>query len=258
MIEPLLDLPAHLRERLARALETGLVGPPYGLLSLRSALGASDDVPDVCEALQALAARGLDGPAVALGLSMAEQAAARIDRADLVWSGPEVPGLHARDTRRVYDELIAAARRSIWLSTYTYYEGQKAFRSLAQRLDTTPSLQANLLLNIGRNYGDKTASDALIAMFAERFRTKDWPGQRQPEVFYDPRSLEIDGAGGVLHAKAIIVDEEAAFVTSANMTERAFDWNIEAGVLSRDRTLAASLARHFRVLIERELLLPLP
>lgn len=43
-----------------------------------------------------------------------------------------------------------------------------------------------------------------------------------------------------------------------NFTEAALDRNIEVGMLSRDRTLAASLATHFRALIERGLLRPLP
>ena len=80
----------------------------------------------------------------------------------------------------------------------------------------------------------------------------------EPAVFYDPRSLEPDGPGGVLHAKAVVADDEAAFVTSANLTEAAFDRNIEVGVLTRDHALAASLARHFGTLIEQGLLLPLP
>ena len=50
----------------------------------------------------------------------------------------------------------------------------------------------------------------------------------------------------------------AVFVTSANFTDAAVDRNIEAEMLSPDRTLAASLAMHFRVLVEQELLLPLP
>jgi len=54
------------------------------------------------------------------------------------------------------------------------------------------------------------------------------------------------------------VDDSAAFVTSANLTEAAFDRNLELGVLSRDRTLAAGLARHFRLLIDQERLLALP
>jgi phosphatidylserine/phosphatidylglycerophosphate/cardiolipin synthase-like enzyme len=49
-----------------------------------------------------------------------------------------------------------------------------------------------------------------------------------------------------------------AFVTSANLTEKAFDENVEVGMLSRDQTIAMSLSKHFRVLIERGLLRPLP
>ncbi len=37
----------------------------------------------------------------------------RAPRPDLVWSGPEVPGLHARDTRRVYEELLGSAERTL-------------------------------------------------------------------------------------------------------------------------------------------------
>jgi phosphatidylserine/phosphatidylglycerophosphate/cardiolipin synthase-like enzyme len=55
------------------------------------------------------------------------------------------------------------------------------------------------------------------------------------QVFYDPRSLEPDAPAGVLHAKAIVADEQFAFVTSANLTEAAFERNIDVGVLVRDR-----------------------
>jgi phosphatidylserine/phosphatidylglycerophosphate/cardiolipin synthase-like enzyme len=125
-------------------------------------------------------------------------------------------------------------------------------------VDQTPNLQATLLLNIQRRRDDHTASDELVRKFADRLWKKDWPGERQPDVFYDPRSLELDGPEGVLHAKAIVADDESAFVTSANLTEAAFDRNIEVGVLARDHALAASLSKHFPVLIERGLLLPLP
>jgi phosphatidylserine/phosphatidylglycerophosphate/cardiolipin synthase-like enzyme len=56
----------------------------------------------------------------------------------------------------------------------------------------------------------------------------------------------------------VIADDEAAFVTSANLTEAAFDRNIEVGILTHDHAPAASLARHFGTLIERGLSLPLP
>jgi phosphatidylserine/phosphatidylglycerophosphate/cardiolipin synthase-like enzyme len=55
-----------------------------------------------------------------------------------------------------------------------------------------------------------------------------------------------------------VVDDEVVFVTSANLTEAALDRNIEIGLLVRDRALAANVSRHFRGLIDRSLLKPLP
>ena len=61
----------------------------------------------------------------------------------------------------------------------------------------------------------------------------------------------------MLHAKAVVADETAVFVTSANLTESALDRNIEIGLLVRDRTLALSVAGHFQGLIAEHLLSPL-
>ena len=73
----------------------------------------------------------------------------------------------------------------------------------------------------------------------------------RPAVYYDPRSLELDGPTGVLHAKAVVVDDEAVFITSANLTEAALDRNIEMGLVVRDRSLALNVSKQFRGLIER-------
>ena len=101
---------------------------------------------------------------------------------------------------------------------------------------------------------DTTEQEHQVLRFTDRFWSEDWPGKRRPEVFYDPRSLEPDGPAGVLHAKAVVADEETVFITSANLTEAALDRNIEVGLVVRDRALAASVTMHFRGLIERELL----
>lgn len=177
---------------------------------------------------------------------------------DLVWSGPEVSGLHARDTRRVYEELLGSAEQSVWASTFAYFDGPRAFEVLARRMDETPGLRVVLLLNIQRGRGDTTAPKHLVRKFADRFWGTDWPGEARPEVYYDPRSLELGGPEGVLHAKAVVTDDESVFITSANLTEAALDRNIEMGLVMRDRALAASVTMHFRGLIDRQLLRPLP
>ena len=258
MTKALFSLPSHLRHRLAGALESGLLGSPCSLVSLRSALGLGDGGEDIVAALERLESVGISGSAVATLIRTVDQAVSRAPMPDLVWSGPEVPGLHARDTRRVYEELLGSAERSVWASTYAFFDGPKAFEILARRMDETPALSVTLLLNIQRKRGDTTAADALVRKFADHFWNADWPGYARPRVYYDPRSLALDGPAGVLHAKAVVADDEAVFVTSANLTEAALDRNIEVGLLVRDRALALSVSSHFRGLIDRQLLRPLP
>ena len=166
--------------------------------------------------------------------------------------------MHARDTRRVYEELLGTAERSIWASTYAFFDGQQAFKILASRMDAVPRLEVTLLLNIERRRGDTTAADTLVRRFADEFWGREWPGLARPTVYYDPRSVEKGGPAGVLHAKAVVADEESVFVTSANLTAAAWDRNIELGLLVRDRALATTTVIHFRTLIEKDLLRRLP
>ena len=258
MIGPIFDLPAHLRMRLVSAIESGLLVAPYSIASVTSVLGISEGAEEVVGALLELERLEISGSAAAAWIRTAEEMSSRVPRPDLVWSGPEVAGLPARDTRRVYEELMGSAERSLWASTYAYFDGPRAFEVLARRMDVTPGLRVTLLLNIQRKRGDTTAADQLVRKFADRFWGTDWPGSSKPDVYYDPRSLEQNGPGGVLHAKAVVADDLAVFVTSANLTEAALDRNIEVGLLLRDAALAASVSTHFQGLIDRGLLQPLP
>lgn len=258
MSDLLFDLPSHLRDRLAGALESGIMGPSPTMASLRSVLGNQGDAKGLAAALLELERLGISGPAAAAWLRTVARVAERTRKPDLVWSGPEVPGLHARDTRRVYEELLGSAEHSVYASTYAFFDGHKAFEILARRMEVRPALRVTLLLNIQRKRADTTASDQLVRRFADRFWTTDWPGSSRPSVFYDPRALEQEGPGGVLHAKAVVADDEAVFITSANLTEAALDRNIELGVLIRDRALALTISGYFRNLIDRDLLKSLP
>jgi hypothetical protein len=221
-------------------------------------LGRPEGAADLIASLLELGRLGISGPGAAAWLRTIAKAATRTPKPDLVWSGPEVPGFYARDTRRVYEELLGPAERSIWASTYAFFDGPKAFEVLARRMDSMPALGVTLLLNIQRQRGDTTSSVQLVRRFTDHFWKTDWPGSARPNVFYDPRALEPEGPGGVLHAKAVVADDESVFITSANLTEAALDRNIELGVLIRDRALALTVGGYFRSLIDRDLLRPLP
>ena len=255
MIAALAALPSHLRRRLAQALATGELKAPYSAIAVQDALGHA--YPGVLAAIKHLAQLGVTNRGTAAWLRALDQGMAPPQRPDLVWSGPEVPGLHARDTRRVYDELFTSARRSLWAVSYAYFDGPRVFEQLARRMEAVPQLKVTLFLNIHRGHKETTDATSLVRGFAERFWKSDWPGKTRPNVFYDPRSVDPD-VHGVLHAKAVVADEERVFITSANFTAAAMDENIELGLLVRYRPLALSVVRHLQGLIDRRMLRALP
>ena len=258
MTDVLFAMPAHLRRRLVDALAAGQLTVPCPPAALRSAIGIVEGGDAVAESLAGLSRLGLTDPAIAVWIRSVDDVASRTPRPDLVWSGPDVPGVHARDTRQVYEELLGSAEQSVWVSSFAFFDGPKAFDVLSRRMDSVPGLQATLFLNIQRRRGDATSAHDLVRRFTDRFWGSDWPGTSRPAVYYDPRSLELDGPAGVLHAKAVVTDEESVYITSANLTEAALDRNIELGLIVRDRALALSVTGHFRALIDHELLKPLP
>ena len=165
---------------------------------------------------------GIFGLPAAAWIRTVEEAASQTPQPDLVWSGPEVPGLHARDTRRVYEELLGSAEHSVWASTFAFFEGPKAFEVLAKRMDEMPELRVTLLLNIQRQKGDTTAADHLVRKFADRFWQADWPGSSRPRVFFDPRSLELEGLSP-LHDRPHQIDIRLRIDKNGMFTAEAYD-----------------------------------
>jgi phosphatidylserine/phosphatidylglycerophosphate/cardiolipin synthase-like enzyme len=98
----------------------------------------------------------------------------------------------------------------------------------------------------------------LLRRFAQRFCAQDWPGEKLPELHYDPRSLEVDAVKRAsLHAKCVVVDRRMALVTSANFTEAAQTRNIEVGALIRCERFAGQFAEHFEKFADAGMLKPL-
>ncbi len=257
VIDTLLEIPVHVRGRLASALESGLLAPPGSAMAVRATVGAGYEEA-IVHVLREWERLGVSAAAGAAWLKSLRLAATRAPAPDFVWTGPEVAGLQARDTRRVYEELVGSAERSIWACTYAFFDGPRAFRTLAARMEAAPKLDVTLLLNIERRRGDTTAPDSLVRRFTDEFWGREWPGPTHPRVYYDPRSVQMGGPDGVLHAKAVVADEGSVFITSANLAAAAQDRNIELGLLVHDRALAVTTVLHFRTLIEKDLLRRLP
>lgn len=242
---------------LVEALNRGQLRPPF----TRAALGLHVPAEHSDALAQALAEMAADGMAPrhiarTLMLLAEERAVAQrmSDRVQLVWSPPDLDQVDARDTAVVVQELFRKAQESVLIASYALDEGVKAealFGELAARMDAQPELSVQVFANIHRKHLDETPSSVLVRQFAVRLRDHIWPGMRLPEVFYDPRSLEVHGhTRAVLHAKCVVVDGRWTLLTSANFTEAAQMRNIEAGVLIDDRQFSERVVRQFGLLAE--------
>jgi phosphatidylserine/phosphatidylglycerophosphate/cardiolipin synthase-like enzyme len=171
------------------------------------------------------------------------------DQIDLVWTGPETAGTINRDTKVVVQELFRQARHSVLIAGFAIYQGKEVFRTLANSMDANPDLKVDMYLNVQRPYRDTTRAEDLIKRFAEDFVRNQWNGQRCPNIYFDPRSIDLgELKKSALHAKCIVVDREISFVTSANFTEAAQERNIEAGVLVKLPGFSQKLQDHFEAL----------
>lgn len=248
-------------EAVAADLETGRLDLPVDVVDMGHRVGPVD-VAAIVRGLNALHAEGFSGrqAAVVLRLVARERDHARAirDRLQLVWTGPETPGAGSRDTSVVVPELFKAARESVLISCFAIHQGSRVFQALAERLDAGTGLRVRLFVNVHADPAVPSTGD-VIDRFATRFRERDWPGKRLPEIYYDPRSLaRLSGERAVLHAKCIVVDARRSFVTSANFTEAAQQRNIEAGVLVEDALFAQALVGQFESLVTRGVLRRVP
>lgn len=165
---------------------------------------------------------------------------------ELVLSGPEVAELPSRDTAAVFRLLLQDAVKEILVTGYAVHGGSELFAEAAARLDADPSLSMTLVVDFRRGH-DTTATSILARRLTEEFWKRHWPkATRRPKLLYDPRGLDPDPkCRAAMHAKVVVIDRKTAFISSANLTERAQERNIEVGVLLRDESVASDLASYF-------------
>lgn len=241
-----------------QALRSGQLGSPLSKLALRRVAPSCSDV--AADELGRLSAEGMKPAHLALLIdSVAEAIESRLSvGAELVWTGPETTVAHSRDTAVVLSELFASAHKSIIVSTFVVHQPRLVFRALADRMAQVPELKVHLFVHVGRDKHDTRHESEILREFAGGLRG-EWPGERRPTLYYDPRSLSTNRAEkATWHAKVVVVDELTSFVTSANFTEWAQQRNTEAGVLIRNAAFGRQLCQQFESLVQSKAVLEVP
>ena len=241
LADRIIELVAELSESHVAALAAAIrsVGSSSGsaAVTVRTAVPASHHKP-VDKLLAAWkAASPTDGASVALALETAlvAQRRAGSSSVEVVVTGPDSPAAPVRLTSEVVQQLIDSARSRVMLISYAAYQMPTIIAALDAAV--ARGVQVDVILESPENLDGGGGAAAY-----KKYRVFHWPLDER-----DPPEAK-------LHAKAVIVDGRDVLLTSANMSNAAYDKNIELGVLCQGGPTAERVQQHFDALIARGVL----
>lgn len=175
---------------------------------------------------------GTSGASIALALetALAAKMSAATVSVDVVVTGPDSPAAPVRLTSEVVRQLIAGAQQRVTLVSYAAYQMPTIIAALDAAVGR--GVRVDLILESPEHL-DGGGGAAAYA----KYRVYHWPTNQR-----DPPEAK-------LHARAVIVDSRDVLLTSANMTNAAYDKNIELGLLCRGGRTAKRVQKHFDALV---------
>lgn len=163
-------------------------------------------------------------------------------RVELVWSGPSALGSTVRSTEPALLELLAAARYSVYLVTFAAYKVPAVAAAISAAL--ARGVRVVFVLESEEASAGKVSFDPLPYLRGS--------GNRLIELYTWPLARRVRderGRHGTLHAKFAVSDRKRLLISSANLTEYAFELNIELGVLLTGGEAPEEAAAHIDSLI---------
>jgi phosphatidylserine/phosphatidylglycerophosphate/cardiolipin synthase-like enzyme len=166
---------------------------------------------------------------------------------EFLWAGlSPVAKISARRIDQVLYDLIANAKHEILLMTFAAAKIERLVNELIKAKQR--GVHIRLILEFAQSSEGQLSYDALKA-FPQSFISES-------EVFYWPvekRHRNHAGRPGKLHAKLAIVDD-TALISSANLTDDAFNRNLEIGVMIKNTEFLITTNTYIESLISGEIL----
>ena len=165
---------------------------------------------------------------------------------EIVWSGPPNGRFPVRRIDQMLYDMIAHGKRRVLLITFAAHRVAHLSQHLKNAI--TRGVELTLIFESEAESEGQLARDALTAFHdlpLGTVRVFCWP--------LSQRERNQAGRPGKLHVKCAVVDE-VALIGSANLTDDAFNRNMELGVLIRDEQTVSAIAAHFGELINGGLL----
>ena len=169
---------------------------------------------------------------------------------EIIWTGPADGRFTIRRIDQVLYDLIAGAESRIMLVTFAAHHVPDLCNYLAQAVKR--GVETTLIVESEVESEGQLTKDAV-----EAFRSIE---STCIKIYYWPlgkRQRDQAGRPGKLHMKCAIVDG-IALIGSANLTDDAFNRNMELGVLVREQSTVNALVEHFQELIRLGVLVKAP
>jgi len=163
---------------------------------------------------------------------------------EFVWTGPTTPFVSARRTEQALLQVIDAAKRTLFITSFVAYDVSVIVKALGEAIDRGVSV--SMLLESSQDHGGSISFDAIGKM------RKLIPAAK----LYAWQDKDASFADGRVHAKVAVADGELCFITSANLTGHAMEKNMEAGVLISAGQLPKLLHDHLQALVDTRIVAP--
>jgi cardiolipin synthase len=168
---------------------------------------------------------------------------------ELLWAGPSPANpIPARRIDQALYDMITGAKREIMLVTFAATKIERLTSELLKAASRGVKIQ--LILEFAESSEGQLSYDAINAFPEGLIAASEiyfWPVEK--------RERNKAGRPGKLHAKLAIVDD-VALVSSANLTDDAFNRNMELGVMVHDLAFRLNALNHIRHLIAAGILEP--
>ncbi len=167
---------------------------------------------------------------------------------EIIWTGPANNRFPVRRIDQVLYDLISSAQTRILLVTFAAHRVKHLCSHLAEAVRR--GVELTLVIESEEESEGQLTHDALLAF-------QGVPLVRS-RILYSPiekRERNQLGRPGKLHAKCAVVDD-TALIGSANLTDDAFNRNMELGLLVRDAAVVGDIIRHFEELAQTGVLRP--
>ena len=175
---------------------------------------------------------------VLMGASVAHRRVQGESAVELVWTGPTTPFVATRRTEQVLLDLIDRAKNDLFLVSFVVYDVPSVVDAL--NTATARNVDVRILLEASTDHGGSLKMDPIYLM------RRNVPAAR----LYTWADRSGQFAEGRVHAKVVVSDGNAAFLTSANLTGHALEKNMEAGIVITGEDLPSNLREHLHALIE--------